>query len=82
MNAATVSFKIGSGDTLALVGATGSGKSTVVRLLYRLYDPASGCIRMDGQDIRELTQHSMRAEMAMVPQDVVLFNDTIEYNIR
>jgi len=48
----------------------------------RLYDPASGCIRIDGQDLRQLTQRSMRSQMAMVPQDVVLFNDTIEYNIR
>ena len=71
-----------SGESLALVGQTGSGKSTVVRLLYRLYDPESGCIRLDGQDLRSLTQTSMRAEMGMVPQDVVLFNETIQYNIR
>ena len=67
---------------MALVGPTGSGKSTVVRLLYRLYDPESGCIKLNGTDLRGLTQKSLRSEMGMVPQDVVLFNDTIEYNIR
>ncbi len=77
-----VSFKLASGESLALVGPTGSGKSTIVRLLYRLYDPESGCIKLNGQDLRGLTQRSLRAEMGMVPQDVVLFNDTIEYNIR
>ena len=77
-----VSFKVSPGDSLALVGQTGSGKSTVVRLLYRLYDPEAGRIRLEGQDLRFLTQASLRAEMGMVPQDVVLFNDTIEYNIR
>ena len=77
-----VSFQVGSGQSLALVGATGSGKSTVVRLLYRLYDPETGFIKLNGQDLRSLTQKSLRAEMGMVPQDVVLFNDTIEYNIR
>ena len=77
-----VSFKVASGESLALVGPTGSGKSTIVRLLYRLYDPESGCIKLDGEDLRGLTQKSMRSEMGMVPQDVVLFNDTIEYNIR
>ena len=77
-----VSFKVASGESLALVGQTGSGKSTVVRLLYRLYDPESGCIKLNGEDVRGLTQKSLRSEMGMVPQDVVLFNDTIEYNIR
>lgn len=77
-----VSFHVGSGQSLALVGATGSGKSTVVRLLYRLYDPETGSIKLNGQDLRSLTQKSMRSQMGMVPQDVVLFNDTIEYNIR
>lgn len=77
-----MSFKAASGDSLALVGPTGSGKSTIVRLLYRLYDPESGSIDLDGRDLRTLTQKSLRREMGMVPQDVVLFNDTIEYNIR
>ena len=77
-----VSFKVGQGESLALVGPTGSGKSTIVRLVYRLYDPLSGRILLEGQDLRDLTQHSVRAAMGMVPQDVVLFNDTIEYNIR
>lgn len=79
---AAVSFKVAPGDTLALVGATGSGKSTVVRLMYRLYDPIAGRILVNGQDLRGLQQRSMRASMGMVPQDVVLFNDTVEYNIR
>ena len=77
-----VSFKLEAGQTVALVGPTGSGKSTVVRLVYRLYDPMRGSIRLNGQELPSLTQKSMRNIMAMVPQDVVLFNDTIEYNIR
>ena len=77
-----VSFRVASGDSLALVGPTGSGKSTVVRLIYRLYDPESGTIRLHDLDLKSLTQRSIRSEMGMVPQDCVLFNDTIEYNIR
>ncbi|KAK9792972.1 hypothetical protein WJX73_004493 [Symbiochloris irregularis] len=77
-----VSFSIAGGKTLALVGETGSGKSTILRLLFRFYDPSSGCIRVDGQDIARVTQRSLRAALGVVPQDSVLFNDTIEYNIR
>ena len=64
------------------VGATGSGKSTVLRLLFRFYDPNSGVIRVNGTPISQLTLHSLRSCMAVVPQDTVLFNDTIRYNLR
>lgn len=77
-----VSFKVEGGQTLALVGATGSGKSSLLRLLFRFYDPSSGVIRIDGQAIDEVTQKSLRATMAVVPQDTVLFNDSILYNLR
>ncbi|KAK9816458.1 hypothetical protein WJX72_000550 [[Myrmecia] bisecta] len=77
-----VSWSIPGGQTLALVGATGSGKSTALRLLFRFYDPYSGHIRIDGQCLADVTQKSLRHVMAVVPQDTVLFNDTIEYNIR
>ena len=65
-----------------MVGHSGSGKSTLARLLYRFYDVDGGRIRIDGHDLRELTQASLRAAIAIVPQDTVLFNDTIFYNIR
>ncbi|KAK9823014.1 hypothetical protein WJX81_007044 [Elliptochloris bilobata] len=77
-----VSFACPGGQTLALVGATGSGKSTALRLIFRFYDPLSGAVRIDGQDVRDVTQASLRSAMAVVPQDTVLFNDTIMYNIR
>lgn len=76
-----VSFAVRPGRTVAIVGPTGSGKSTLVRLLFRFYDPTSGCIRIDGKDIRGVTQASLRAAIGIVPQDTVLFNDTIRYNI-
>lgn len=76
-----VSFAIPSGKTVAIVGPSGSGKSTIVRLLFRFYDPQSGAVRIDGQDLREVTQASVRAAIGLVPQDVVLFNDTLAYNI-
>jgi ATP-binding cassette, subfamily B, heavy metal transporter len=76
-----VSFTIPSGKTLAIVGPSGSGKSTIVRLLFRFYDPQSGSVRIDGQDLRDVTQVSVRAAIGLVPQDVVLFNDTLAYNI-
>jgi len=69
------------GTTIALVGHSGAGKSTVARLLFRFYDPTSGAIEIDGQDIRDVTQESLRAHIGVVPQDTVLFNDTIRYNI-
>eukprot|EP00879_Flechtneria_rotunda_P011494 GHRR01012007.1.p2 GENE.GHRR01012007.1~~GHRR01012007.1.p2 ORF type:complete len:207 (+),score=52.25 GHRR01012007.1:59-622(+) len=77
-----VSFTAPGGSTLAVVGSTGSGKSTLLRLLLRFYDPQSGAVLIDGQDIRHCMQASVRAAIAVVPQDTVLFNDTIMYNIR
>ncbi|KAM6178688.1 ATP-binding cassette sub-family B member 6 isoform 2-T2 [Rhynchocyon petersi] len=77
-----VSFTVMPGQTLALVGPSGAGKSTVLRLLFRFYDVNSGCIRIDGQDISQVTQNSLRARIGVVPQDTVLFNDTIANNIR
>jgi len=77
-----VGFEIPAGRTLAVVGHSGSGKSTLARLLFRFYDVDGGSIRIDGQDIRQLTQASLRARIGIVPQDTVLFNDTLEYNIR
>jgi ABC-type multidrug transport system fused ATPase/permease subunit len=76
-----ISFTVEPGETLAIVGPSGSGKSTILRLIFRLYDPISGEIRFDGQDIGKLTQHSLRMHIGVVPQDTVLFNDTIQYNI-
>ena len=76
-----VSFTVPAGKTVAVVGPSGAGKSTISRLLYRFYDIGSGRILIDGQDIRDVTQHSVRAALGIVPQDTVLFNDTIEYNI-
>ncbi|MEY2892844.1 MAG: hypothetical protein RJA98_2752 [Pseudomonadota bacterium] len=76
-----VSFEIPAGKTVAVVGPSGSGKSTLARLLFRFYDVNGGGISIDGQDIRSLTQHSLRAALGIVPQDTVLFNDTVEYNI-
>jgi len=77
-----VSFDAPAGRTLAIVGASGAGKSTLSRLLFRFYEPTSGRILIDGQDIAAVTQDSLRAAIGMVPQDTVLFNDTIAYNIR
>jgi len=76
-----VSFTAPAGKTTAIVGPSGAGKSTVLKLLYRFYDPASGAVRIDGQDLRDVTQSSLRSSLGLVPQDVVLFNDTIRYNI-
>jgi ABC-type transport system involved in Fe-S cluster assembly fused permease/ATPase subunit len=76
-----VDFEIPAGHTVAVVGASGSGKSTLARLLYRFYDVNAGRILVDGQDVREVTQASLRAALGIVPQDTVLFNDTIYYNI-
>jgi len=77
-----LSFEVPAGKTVAIVGPSGAGKSTISRLLFRLYDVSSGRITIDGQDIRTVTQASLRAAIGMVPQDTVLFNDTIRYNIR
>jgi ATP-binding cassette subfamily B protein len=76
-----VDFAIPAGTTTAVVGHSGSGKSTLSRLLFRFYDVNKGAISIDGQDIRSVTQQSLRAAIGIVPQDTVLFNDTIEYNI-
>jgi ATP-binding cassette subfamily B protein len=76
-----VSFEIPAGATVAVVGASGAGKSTLARLLYRFYDVGSGAITIDGQDIRQVTQASLRRAIGIVPQDTVLFNDTVAYNI-
>ena len=77
-----VSFEVAAGHTVAIVGPTGAGKSTISRLLFRFYDVTGGRILIDGEDIRDVTQKSLRAAIGMVPQDTVLFNDTIRYNIR
>jgi ATP-binding cassette subfamily B protein len=76
-----LSFEIPAGKTVAVVGPSGAGKSTLARLLYRFYDVGGGAIRIDGQDIRQVTQSSLRQAIGIVPQDTVLFNDTVEYNI-
>ncbi len=77
-----LSFEVPAGNTVAIVGPSGAGKSTISRLLFRLYDVSGGRILIDGQDIKSVTQNSLRAAIGMVPQDTVLFNDTIRYNIR
>ncbi len=76
-----VSLKVGAGQTVAVVGPSGSGKSTIGRLLFRFYDVNGGALRIDGQDVRDITQKSLRRAIGVVPQDTVLFNDTIGYNV-
>jgi len=76
-----ISFEIPAGKTVAVVGPSGSGKSTLARLLFRFYDVQQGRITINGQDIRQVTQHSVRKALGIVPQDTVLFNDTVAYNI-
>jgi ATP-binding cassette subfamily B protein len=76
-----VTFTVPPGRTLAIVGPTGAGKSTISRLLFRFYDANQGAVRVDGQDVRDVTQDSLRQAIGVVPQDTVLFNDTIRYNI-
>lgn len=76
-----INFEIPAGKTIAIVGSSGAGKSTISKLLFRFYDPTSGIIRIDGQDIKSVTQASLRQLIGVVPQDTVLFNDTIHYNI-
>jgi len=77
-----ISFEVPAGKTIAIVGPSGAGKSTISRLLFRFYDVTGGAISIDGQDVRDVTQESLRAAIGMVPQDTVLFNDTLAYNIR
>ena len=77
-----VDFEVPAGKMVAIVGPSGAGKSTISRLLFRFYETTSGRVLIDGQDIRDVTQESLRANLGMVPQDTVLFNDTIAYNIR
>ncbi len=76
-----VSLEVGAGETVAIVGSSGSGKSTIGRLLFRFYDVQSGALLIDGQDVRDITQESLHNVIGVVPQDTVLFNDTIRYNI-
>src|SRR3546814_3520711 len=76
-----VSFAVGAGETLAIVGPSGAGKSTIARLLFRFYDPQGGRVTIDGQDIKAVTQKSLRAEIGIVPQDTVPFNASICYNL-
>jgi ATP-binding cassette subfamily B protein len=76
-----VTMRVGPGHTLAIVGPTGSGKSTIGRLLFRFYDVTGGALRIDGQDVRKVTQDSVHDAIGVVPQDTVLFNDTVGYNI-
>jgi ATP-binding cassette subfamily B protein len=76
-----VSVTVEPGQKVAIVGPSGSGKSTIGRLLFRFYDVSGGAIRIDGQDLRDVTQDSLHAQIGVVPQDTVLFNDTIRYNI-
>lgn len=76
-----ISFEVGSGATVAIVGPSGAGKSTISRILFRFYDVSAGSVTIDDQDIREVTQGSLRRAIGIVPQDTVLFNDTIYYNI-
>jgi ATP-binding cassette subfamily B protein len=77
-----ITFEVPAGKTVAIVGPSGAGKSTISRLLFRFYDVTGGSILIDGQDLREVSQASLRAAIGMVPQDTVLFNDTIAYNVR
>ncbi|MBC7709863.1 MAG: ABC transporter ATP-binding protein/permease [Rhizobacter sp.] len=77
-----VDFHVPAGQTFAVVGPSGGGKSTLARLLFRFYDVTSGVIRVDGKDVRDYTQSSLRAAIGIVPQDTVLFNDTLEFNLR
>src|SRR4030081_4051000 len=77
-----ISFAVPAGHRVAVVGPSGAGKSTISRLLFRFYEVTRGRILVDGQDIRDVTQKSLRSAIGMVPQDTVLFNDTIRYNIR
>jgi ABC-type transport system involved in Fe-S cluster assembly fused permease/ATPase subunit len=77
-----VSFRVEGGQTLAIVGASGAGKSTLVKLLFRFYDPQEGQVLVDGVDVRAVRQQSLRRQVAIVPQDCVLFNDTLRENIR
>ena len=76
-----VTLEVGAGQNVALVGPSGSGKSTIGRLLFRFYDVTDGSVRIDGQDVRDVTQESLHDAIGVVPQDTVLFNDTIKYNI-
>jgi ABC-type multidrug transport system fused ATPase/permease subunit len=77
-----VSFTVPTGQTVAIVGSTGSGKTTMSRLLFRFYDVVAGRISINGQDIASVRQKSLRRSIGIVPQDTVMFNDSIRYNVR
>ncbi|MCK9911578.1 ATP-binding cassette domain-containing protein, partial [Microbacteriaceae bacterium K1510] len=77
-----VTFEVPAGQMVAIVGPSGAGKSTIGRILFRFYDISGGKVTIDGQDIRDVTQKSLRKAIGVVPQDSVLFNDTIFYNIK
>lgn len=77
-----VSFKVKSGSTTALVGESGSGKSTCMKLIFRFYDTIGGSVCIDGHDVRDITMESLRKNIGVVPQDTVLFNDTLMYNLK
>ena len=77
----SLTFEVPAGSRVAIVGPSGAGKSTIMRLLFRFYDPLSGIVQVDGEDIRDLSQQSLRAQIGLVPQDTVLFNESIRYNI-
>ncbi|MDP5360872.1 MAG: ATP-binding cassette domain-containing protein, partial [Paracoccaceae bacterium] len=76
-----INLEVEPGQTVAIVGSSGSGKSTIGRLLFRFYDVSGGALLIDGQDVRDITQSSLHAQIGVVPQDTVLFNDTVHYNI-
>lgn len=76
-----ISFEVEPGTSTAIVGESGSGKSTIIKLLFRFYDPSSGSVNIDGKDVRSITVESLRSQLGVVPQDTILFNETLMYNL-